>query len=107
MKKLELNKTYIVKNNGCSPAKIKVLEVTEKTYLISFLDNYSKDNKTRFLIDDFDYQYKLVEEILSEREILLKNIADLPLDEQQSYLECFDECENIEVKMPEIKIIIV
>ena len=59
MEKLELNKTYIVKKIGSNPIKIKILEVTEKTYLISLLDT---NTTFRYLIDNFNFDFKLVEE---------------------------------------------
>ena len=56
MEKLELNKTYIVKKIGSNPIKIKILEVTEKTYLISLLDT---NTTFRYLIDNFNFDFKL------------------------------------------------
>lgn len=55
------NRIYIIKtkSSGYSPPmKIKVLEVTDKTYYIHNLDS---ENKYRKLKEEFDRDYKIIE----------------------------------------------
>lgn len=61
--KLELNKTYIIRNGYSSPSKIKVLEVTESTYYIHNLD---ADSKYRILISEVERGWRIDEEMGAE-----------------------------------------
>lgn len=74
-KKLEMEtiynvgETYIVKKQRQSPQKITILEKTEKTILVKFLD--SPDRYTsRYLVEDFCSEYSLLESLPNTNNIL-------------------------------------
>ena len=57
------NRIYIIKaKTSCYsiPIKIKILEVTDKTYYIRNLDSESNFRKLK---EDFDSYYKIIEEV--------------------------------------------
>lgn len=60
MKELRNNYEYIVKHSFDIISKVKVKEVTEKTYLLEFVDTESKDRITK---KRFNRDYTILEEL--------------------------------------------
>ena len=98
---LEQNGTYIVKNNlilsGDSVSKIRVLEVTDKTYHLTNLDS---NHTFRITKKEFSSKYVIVETI-ETGEQFNKRMLDM-LYNQRLLIKTDSECSNFKKDLEHI-----